>query len=262
MIPPSWDGVLNNVDQVILVPHGLIGDLPLHALPIRWLGDRSLLESARVTYLPGLALAHRLRQASEGDLALVVANAAEPPGLVPSEFEKEAGTIGRVVGTEYVYTGSHARAEYLAEFGSRAYIVHIAAHGVYNPADPLGSALLLSDGGTGVTPLTARDVLGLPIMPGPLVVLSGCETSRHLDDLQGEGEGLVRAFFLVGARAVIAGQWSVDSATTRRLMETFYTEFQASGEVAGSLRQAALTVKGSSDTSHPYYWAPFVMTGV
>ena len=262
VLPIAWRDLLNGVDEIIVVPHGLLSDLPLHALPIHWLGDRSLLELAPVTYLPGLALVDRLRRTSEGDIGLVLANAAEPKGLPPSEFDREAHAVGRITGSQHVYTGVQARAERLAELGALANLVHIAAHGVYDPADPLGSAVLLSDGVTGVHRFTARDVLGLPVMPGPLVVLSGCETSRQSGDFTGEAEGLVRAFFLIGARAVIAGQWRVDSASTRLLMEAFYTEFQASGNVVGSLRHAALTVKNSDGTGHPYYWAPFVVWGV
>jgi tetratricopeptide (TPR) repeat protein len=263
LVPADWREQIAAADEVVLVPHGLLGDIPLHGLPLSWLGGCSLLEAARVEYLPGLALAHRLRASGpSGDLALVLAHAGEPESSGPSEFEREARAVAQTVGTGHVYVGPKARGARLAELGSRASLVHIAAHGAYDAADPLGSVVLLSDGTwEGSESLSARDVVRLPALPSAVVVLSACETNRRGADATGEGEGLTRAFLVAGARAVVAGQWRVDSSSTRALMERFYPELHASGDVAGSLRTAALSLREAPTTSHPYYWAPFVAVG-
>ena len=260
LVPAAWRELVAGAEEIVLVPHGLLGDLPLHALPLRWLDGRSLLEHAPVVYLPGMALAHRLRsRAGAGDVALVLAHAGLPEDAGPSDFEREAQAIAQTVGTEHVYVGPRARQARLTELAPRTALVHIAAHGVYEAADPLGSKVLLSDGTwEGTDPLSAREVLRLPPLPGAVVVLSGCETNRRGTDPTGEGEGLVRALFVAGARAVVAGQWRVDSPTTRLLMERFHAQLHDSGDVPAALRAAALSLKASPQTAHPYYWAPFV----
>jgi CHAT domain-containing protein/tetratricopeptide (TPR) repeat protein len=265
LVPPAWRELVAAAQEIVLVPHGAVGELPLHALPIRWMGGRTLLDAARVEYLPGLALANRLRgRVTAGDVALVMAHAGERGnGAQESEFEREARVVAETVGGEHLYVGPRAHADRLTELGSRASIVHIAAHGVFEADDALGSGLFLSDGTEhGSERLSAREVLRLPELPGSVIVLSGCETSRRSADLTGEGHGLVRAFLLAGARAVVASQWRVDSPSTRSLMERFHAELRKTGDVAGSLRTAALSLRDSPATSHPYYWAPFVAVGV
>jgi CHAT domain-containing protein len=96
---------------------------------------------------------------------------------------------------------------------------------------------------------------------GAVVVLSGCESNRRDLGPTDEGEGLVRAFLVAGASQVVASQWKVDSATTRRLMRSYYSRVQHGTDVPGALQGAALELRAAPDTSHPYYWGPFVTVG-
>jgi CHAT domain-containing protein len=179
-----------------------------------------------------------------------------------SPFESEARAVAKAHDTPHLYIGSNARPSVLAELAPHAAIVHIAAHGMFDPVDPLGSLLMLSDGTpNGSEPVTARDVLQLPRLSTRAVVLSGCETNRHSTDLGGESNGLVRAFLVAGASAVVAGQWKVDSPSTGRLMEHFHEEFRSGQAIASALRIASLDLKNTRATQHPYYWAPFVSVG-
>jgi CHAT domain-containing protein/tetratricopeptide (TPR) repeat protein len=261
LIPEVWRRHVEAARMLVLVPHGPLGDIPLHALPHRWLGGRSFTELVDTSYLPGLALSHRLRsRPTTGRGAVVMAHSGTIDGDSP--FQREARAVAKVLDTSHVYLGSNARRGALAEFAPHAAVVHIAAHGVFNPSDPLASMILLSDGTAGGSdPFTARDVLQLPRLSSRIVVLSGCETSRSSTDLSGESEGLVRAFLVAGANAVVAGQWRVDSPSASRFMEHFHGEFRSTGAVAAALRTAALDLKNTRATQHPYYWAPFVVMG-
>jgi CHAT domain-containing protein len=83
---------------------------------------------------------------------------------------------------------------------------------------------------------------------------------------------------LKGAKAVMSSLWEVNDASTGHLMADFYKRWaEGKGLVtkAEALRQAQLDlltgkIKSTSDLSnpnapinfaHPYYWAPFVLTG-
>jgi tetratricopeptide (TPR) repeat protein len=262
LIPSRWRELLEDAEEIVLVPHGAVADLPLHALPVSWLGGRSLIELARVRYLPGVAVGNRLRGRSRhGDIALVMAHAGSD-AVSDTDFAHEARVVATTVNTDHVYLGPEAHAGQIVTYAPRAGLMHVAAHGTFDDLDPQASGVLLSDGnGVGSKRFVARDVSRLPELPGTVIVLSGCETGRHSNDLTGEAFGLVRAFLLAGASAVVASQWRVDSPTTRTLMERFHSLLRDSDDVAGSLRTVSLAMKQEAETRHPYYWAPFVSIG-
>jgi CHAT domain-containing protein len=80
--------------------------------------------------------------------------------------------------------------------------------------------------------------------------------------------GLTWAMFIAGVPSTVVSQWKVESASTRDLMLNFHRQLlapRASAKLkatkAGALRQAALTLMKSPETSHPFYWAGFVLVG-
>lgn len=264
LLPCAWRDRLAAADKILLVPHGLLGEIPLHALPLEWLGGRSLQELAPVGYPSGLILAHRLRtRRPTGKVAVVLAHSGDSPDPgAPSEFEEEARSVAALSRHPRLLIGPAARIARISELASDAAILHIAAHGTFDLANPVGSAVHLSDGTwTGNEPLSPPYVISQLRLPGTVVVLSGCETARHSVDLTDESEGLVRAFLIAGASAVVASQWRVDSPSTRNLMEQFHVRLHESGDVAGSLRVAAMTLRRTQATRHPYFWAPFIAVG-
>ena len=124
-----------------------------------------------------------------------------------------------------------------------------------------------------------------------LVVLSGCDTALGRLSTGDELVGLTRAFIYAGTPTVIASLWPVDDAATALLMSRFYENLKTMPKVE-ALRQAQLrqikekrtsefmarrvnqvreepasrygqdSVRtGSSLTSHPYFWAPFILVG-
>jgi len=64
-----------------------------------------------------------------------------------------------------------------------------------------------------------------------------------------------------GARTVVASHWPVpdDFNATQRLIEGMIS---GEGEgLAGSLGNAQRTLMADADTSHPFYWAAFIVFG-
>src|SRR5262249_29936455 len=138
--------------------------------------------------------------------------------------------------------------------------------------------------------LEVREIFGMDLKAN-LVVLSGCDTALGKLSTGDELVGLTRAFIYAGTPSVVASLWSVDDNSTAQLMASFYRNLKTMSKVE-ALRQAQLglirgegqsdllarrgvggigklgeTVKSESrsqdsiSTSHPYFWAPFILVG-
>ena len=155
-------------------------------------------------------------------------------------------------------------------------ILHFATHGLVSapragcPARP---ALVTSFGDSGSDGLLSfREIFDLNLN-ADLVILSACNTagmatvdaSREAGVSTGGNyalDGLVRAFVGAGARTVIASHWPVpdDFDATKRLISGLL-DARPDEPIAGALELAQESLMDDPDTSHPYYWAAFVIVG-
>jgi CHAT domain-containing protein len=62
-----------------------------------------------------------------------------------------------------------------------------------------------------------------------------------------------------GAKSLQVSLWAVEDRTTTDLMEGFYRNLRNGMVVNAALRAAQQSIR--SRLSHPYFWAPFVLTG-
>jgi CHAT domain-containing protein/Tfp pilus assembly protein PilF len=110
--------------------------------------------------------------------------------------------------------------------------------------------------------LTALEATGLDLWSTDLVVLSACETGIGAVE-NGEGiHGLRRAFVLAGARTVINSLWKVADQATKDLMVDYYrllTKGLGKSEALAMVQRQRL--EAPDVTSHPYYWASFIVSG-
>jgi CHAT domain-containing protein len=68
--------------------------------------------------------------------------------------------------------------------------------------------------------------------------------------------------FIAGVPSTVVSQWKVESASTRDLMVNIHRSLlSAKPTKADALRQAALKLMRNPETSHPFYWAGFVLVG-
>ena len=182
------------------------------------------------------------------------------------QAEQEVKAIGEIYGAHEstIMIGATAREETFKATASKYPVLHFAAHGVLDDANPLYSRLLLateSDSEDGF--LEAREIMKLDLH-ADLAVLSACQTARGQ---VGSGEGLIGmswALFIAGTSTTVASQWKVDSASTARLMIDFHRNLQ-SGKVrtgtAEALRQAAIKLMADPKYRHPFFWSGFVVVG-
>ena len=139
--------------------------------------------------------------------------------------------------------------------------LHFATHGLLNAALPLQSSLVLAQPNTASEDgfLTASEIARLRLR-ARLVVLSACDTGRGKQQ-SGEGIlGLTWGFAAAGVPTQIVSQWEVNDASTATWMTEFYRHLKTQS-VTDAAQSAAQTLRANDETSHPYYWAPFVVLG-
>jgi CHAT domain-containing protein len=231
-------------DRAVLIPVGLLSLLPLHA---GWTGQgtarRYALDEVGFTYAPNarvLAAARdRAARATGGRLLVVGA-----PGSGSRQLSDVDAEVAMVRGHFGEIRQSADRAGVLAALPDAA-VLHVAAHGYADIADPLNSALELAGGET----LTLRDVFGLKLAGGlRLAVLSACETGIVSASVPDEAVGLAAGLLQAGAAGVVATLWAVPDRTAAVLMTLFYRAWRDGGrDPADALRAAQQRLRDATN---------------
>ncbi len=180
---------------------------------------------------------------------------------------KEISEISRIMGGPIqTYLGAQATETLFkkVDLGRYAYI-HLATHGVLvgtTANSQQQPAIIFSLFGDQENDgfLQLGEVFGLKLS-ADMVVLSSCLSPGKIGPSENSGIlGLSRAFLFAGADSVVLSMWQVNDESTARLFIETYRNLKE-GSKAEALRQAKLTLLGSQSTSHPYYWAPFILMG-
>ena len=249
---------------LVIVPDGELWRLPFQALQTA--SGRFLVQDTAISYTPSLSVMHAelaVRPAGAGRPRTVMV-LADPSGDTP-EADREAQAIATLYGepNSHVWRGPEATSNVFRSEAGRFDVLHLAAHGVFDDRNPMVSHIVLAGPAKGSGEdgwVEAGEVRSMQLKAG-LVVLSGCETARgHFEN--GEGAvGLSWAFLAAGARAAVASQWRVESASTSDLMVAFHRGLLAGSSGAEALRHASLQLLGTEQYHHPFYWAGFVLLG-
>ena len=265
LIGPVAD-LLAEATQVLVVPHG-----PLHQLSFA-----ALLDPA------GVPLIERLACLSYGPSATVLlsqpaqpARAGRQPCLALSydgvahmalrHVAGEATTVAQLCGGAH-WPGGPGILGQLESTARGFRWLHIACHGQFRVDEPLESWLDLGPDQR----LSAAAVLRGLTLDADLVVLSACQSGVSQIARGDEPLGLVRAFLLAGARAVLVTLWPVEDSSARLLMEHFYRALLARGDsadAAAALRTAQQLLRayrlpdGSQPYAEPAFWAAYIVVG-
>jgi len=275
---------LRGKTNVVIAPDSNLWDLPFQALVNN--AGHFVMEDASVSYAPSLTVLRemtkrRVNQAathapatllalgnpvSGGTTAKGTGQTLRNGNLDPlPEAGEEVKAVARLYGAarSKVYVGAEAREDRVRSEAGRASILHFTTHGTLNNAAPMYSYLTLAEGGPNDDGLLEAWELMQLDLKADLAVLSACETARGRI---GAGEGVIGfswAMFIAGVPATVVSQWKVESASTRDLMVNFHRSLISSNKPtkADALRQAALKLMRNPETSHPFYWAGFVLVG-
>lgn len=267
--PVAHAGLMDGAERLIIVPHGVLEQLPFAALHDRST-ERFLVEDHVIAYAPSAGAIPVLREARGAarlDVAAVQSFAPFPIQLPGTRAEANmvlgAGAGGRV------HMGPRATEAQLRRALAGNGVVHVASHGTLNARNPMFSRIELARGSGASADdgrLEVHEVLGLRVN-SPLVVLSGCETAL-VEEWTGNAlrpagiATLAQAFLQAGAGAVIATLWRIDDQGSAELVSRFY-RLAASGTVADALAGAQREMIQDHDSGYasPYYWAGFVLSG-
>lgn len=234
--------------HLIFVPHGPLHFLPFHALRD---GEEYLCDTHTISYAPS-AIVFALCQektGSERSNSLVMGIPDERAPHILNEVQSVAALLPH----PELFLGSQATSEILRKRGSASSLLHIATHGNYRQDNPMFSGIRLGDGY-----LNLYDLYQI-LLPAKLVTLSGCATGMNFVSAGDELLGLQRGLFCAGAASLLLSLWDVHDESTSALMQAFYKNYIATGDMAGALQSAMKQLR--QQNPHPYFWAPFVLIG-
>ena len=262
--PLEKEGWLNGVQQLYLVPNGVLNYLPFAALPRTVAGrTRFLVDDYSLAYLPSAAVLAFHHDGVAPDRNLF-AMAPERGHL--KYAAQEVRTISELFRPKAtVLTGERATKDVFQQSAGSYQFVHLATHGFLNKHAPLLSGLELEPSTDDDGLLEVHDILDLKLN-AKLVTLSACETalgSGYFNELPAGDEfvGFTRAFLTAGSQSVLASLWEVNDQSTSQLMVQFYRRLSRQDKaVALAAAQRAMRHSGGP-YSQPYFWAPFVLVG-
>ena len=276
---------LRGKTNLVIAPDDSLWELPFQALLTG--GNRFLMEEAAIAYTPSLTVLRDMRRRPKDQAASTTLLALGNPVLGKEtvdraaltlrdgkldplpEAEEEVRSLRQLYGAgSRVYIGLEAREDRVKSEAGQAKVLHFATHGMINNASPMYSHLALAQGGSGEDGLLEAWELMQLDLKADLAVLSACETARGRI---GAGEGMIGlswAMFIAGVPSIVVSQWKVESAGTRDLMVNFHRGLtwqpgtqKTTPAKAEALRRAALKLIKNPETSHPFYWAGFVLVG-
>lgn len=250
---------LAGVRELGIVPHGA-----LHTLSFASLGDgqQYLIDRFPLFQLPSASVFRftlERRQAVRNTSVLAVGNPDLRDQSLELPFaEREVGAIGWNYPNMTGLTREKATKAWITDNIGRFGIIHMAAHGEFDPVNPLFSALkLVGTKKEAEGDLEAAEIFDLKVN-ADLIVLSACQTGLGKVTSGDEVQGMNQAFLYAGTHALISSLWRVSDISTAMLMKQFYREYQDRPK-AESLRRAMLHVKNRYP--HPGYWGAFTLTG-
>jgi CHAT domain-containing protein len=233
---------------VCLVPIGLLGRLPLHALESASRGAGGcLLDEFDVVYAPSAQARQvcRVRASRGSEFRRLLAVGNPLPSAKPLMYaEEEALHVSELVRAEEttVLVGHDATKDAVLGGLLRASHVHLACHG-RGTGDPwaFDSAFVLG----GDVQVSAMEILSIDMSETRLVTASACETAV-IPGYEAADEVLSIATVLVGAGAAgaVASLWRVDDYATALMMTRFYEELvKMPAAPARALRLASLWLR-------------------
>jgi CHAT domain-containing protein/tetratricopeptide (TPR) repeat protein len=291
LLPLDQDEELKRAKSIIVIPDGILHNLPFEAVRVRdEAGSRYLVEEVAVSYCPSASSLAVLKTSpspgkrTKGVLAVGAPNygrmtlrregrrdaagmksGEDTMDIPPLPYSKgEVQDIAKSLASLGVdtLTGDAANENTIRQWPLKDYrIIHFACHGFLNESSPFRSALALSaaDGSMDDGLLQMREIYELNLN-ADLVVLSACQTAAGRLERSEGLMGLARPFFFAGARSVIASLWPINDKSTVTFMHDFYTHLVGGRPAVEALREAK-TKMLKSPWAHPFYWASFLFQG-
>ncbi|MBD2195285.1 MULTISPECIES: CHAT domain-containing protein [Calothrix] len=232
---------LEGIEELILVPHLLLHQIPFAALPIannQYLGDKFL-----IRYTPSCQILEFCQQRDKiesGDLSYgTVEDATDDLPCASFEGEQLA-KLYNIPHSQRLRGSNQATKAKYRQLAEQVKVLHCCHHAESCLDNPLESHLKLGDGNI---------TLGQLMTPGwrlpnlSDVFLSCCETNLGIPSLTDDILTLSTGFLCAGARSVVSTLWAVNDLATAVFSVFYYQNRQHSKSRPEALRQAQLQLR-------------------
>lgn len=267
LLPGALEDLLDDDVPLLLTPHGPLRTLPLAALPLS--DGRPLLARCPLRILPSLTLlplAHASKTTPSSGVLLLGCEQdgfGHPP--LPGVHEELAAidTLWHAqdqatTRIELSRDGVSATAGAPLSSWGQFTLIHLACHGIFDPARPLDAALYL-----GRQTLRVTELFAVRLSAG-LVCLSACDLGAHGGrigaDADGAGDewlGMVLPLLSAGAQGVLASLWAADSDTARAFMCALHRNLAGGASPEHAYRAALLEMHARPAG----FWANWQLVG-
>ncbi|MDP5017555.1 MAG: CHAT domain-containing protein, partial [Dolichospermum sp.] len=235
---------LQKIEELIIVPHLLLHQIPFAALPIGY--QEYLVDKFLIRYTPSCQILDFCHQRPNVEMfqetSLQYGTVEDTTDdLQCARFEGEQIAKMYNIPIEKRLIGlSQATRENYRQLAEQVQILHSCHHAQSRLDNPLESGLILADGNI---------TLGQLMSPGwrlPNLIdvfLSCCETNLGTPALTDDILTLSTGFLCAGARSVVSSLWSVDDLATA-LFSIFYYEQRKLGKIRPeSLKEAQIMLR-------------------
>ncbi|MEQ9238619.1 CHAT domain-containing protein [Coleofasciculus sp. E2-BRE-01] len=245
---------LNGINELIIIPHLLLHQIPLAALPIPnsspaskngasrdYFGDKFLLR-----YTPScqiLKFCHQRRDQDVETLSATQYGTVEDAtdDLPFASFEGEQiARLHNIPDNLRLKGKTQATVKNYRHLVHQVQVIHSSHHAEFRLDNPLESVLKLADG---------HITLGQLMTPGWRlpdlfdVFLSCCETGLGLPEITDDSLTLSTGFLCAGARSVVSSLWSVADLATALFSIFYYQQRQQGKNRPEALRQAQIKLR-------------------
>lgn len=245
------EGRLRGFERLVIIPDAQLHHVPFHALCGQ---QRYLIEDYEVSYAPSATiLAVSLgRPHTAGNKSVLLAFPGRDRSL--PHTVSEVREIASLLPDAAVFLEEEATRPVLSSTSGPLQALHLATHGTVCYDNPMFSSLAFADGD-----LAVWEVYGSRL-PASLAILSACVTGRGVS--RGTDQiGLTSAFLCAGSRALISTLWPIHDASTATFMRLLYHHLLHGAACGAALRLAQMELMQTERYRHPYYWAPFILSG-
>lgn len=246
---------------------------------------RFLIERYGIFYAPSATILKMVHQTNRSQKGRMLAVGSPPQtelegiGKIPKlQFaEAEVRDVGGLFRDKLLLVDAQATETAVKNNMQNYDMMLFSTHAIMMRTDPFQSFILFEKDSENDGRLTVSE-LEQTKLNADLVVLSACESgimSGHqgftaqtlADEKFPPGDdifGFQRTLLQAGIGSVISTLWSVDDESTRELMVRFFEAYLRQDKIdkAMALRNAQMyLIQKKGEWTHPYYWAPFCISG-
>ncbi len=225
--------------RVVLIPSGPLRSLPLECLPM---SGESPFTLSRLPH-PALLRRDRSPRKREGRVMLMHDG---------SEGSKaEIAQLRHLLRGEGFHVDTASRRREYEKKHDAVSLLHVAAHGCYDPGRWLSNGLRLADGWLGFEHLDAAR------LNEALVFFGSCESGLDYALPGFDPDGWMSVAFGAGAKEMVLTLWRLDDRSVQAFAKKFYGHWTTGMDAAEAADLARRDLR--REMPHPFSWAPFLV---